>query len=180
MSTAIESPQEKFSVRKAVHRKPSVAVRAAIHGLQTNQDRKDFQLDMSTYGDIQNGEVCLGCMATVSVQSLANAHFTVADIQNYRLRANACKAERGEVHLFEYAMNSLRLNDSEMLYEFCGVLLEKDLPKHVPAVNPDVDGLPDTNNCDSVVLSGRPSKEQVQVAIARLTKLAIELEAKGF
>lgn len=186
MSTVINTETtEPASLRKQIDRKPSVVVRAAIHGLQTNKDRNDFRLDMGTYGGVgYRGEkvVCIGCMATVAMQSISNVVFTSSTIHNHHQHANACGSSAIDVAIFEIAVNDLRLNTTTELYRICNLDTHEQatLPTTVPAIDPSETPFGLTDNLNGILLIGRPSDGQVAVAIARLTKLAVILENKGF
>lgn len=167
MSTATAT---QFDISAAVNRKPSIAVRAAIHGLSNRRNDPKFVLHMSTWGGVNDG-LCMGCMATVSLEAITNTQLTAASIWTTNGRASACNASAIDSNAFETAMNTLRCNNCYTLYQYCG------LPSH------DSRNLPMTLSSygvDEYLLDGKPSNEQLDKAIEVLTRFANDLEARGF
>lgn len=153
------------SIRDIVRRKPSVAIRATIHGLQTHRNRDDFKLDMGTFGTSRGG-VCVGCMATCALQSITNTTFTT-DTIHFPGRCKATNALTCDVSDFEEAIEEVRCRNARRLYRYCG--LNED----------EVESLPHYV-AQSVLLCGQPSQPEVDLAIGRLSAFAEELEAKGY
>lgn len=175
------------NIKQTVNRKPSVAVRAAIHGLQTARVNPNFVLHMGTYGDVADKEknICFGCMATVTLQSIANTAFDIRSVGFTSTRAAACDANHNEVLDFEWAINQLRLGGTFPLYRFCELVTDdvakNDLPTYVPGLPFNGDALSHAPNSGlGQLLSGCPEDNELDVAIARLTLLAELLESKGF
>lgn len=182
MSVAID-PAPAPSIKTSIYRKPSIAVRAAIHGLQTNRERPDFTLNMRTFGTLtelepthKNGvRQCFGCMATCALQSITNTSLRVGNISSPESRAIACDQSYWDVKSFEKAIDYLRVNNPNHLYTLCEVDHIPGLPSRVPVSRSFT-----TNNHEGYVLEGEPSNAEVDTAIERLTLFAEKLEKLGF
>lgn len=177
---------EPVTVKELIHRKPSLVVRATIHGLQTASTREDFRLNMNTFGDTgKSGDkrVCIGCMATCAMQSLFNVTFTASNIDSAARRANVAGLTHnpfGDYYDLEVAVDRVRQGLTSKLYNICGITWGEwpNLPAEVPAVSRQDKTY--AANAIGVVLAGVPSTTELEVAIERLTLLAEQLEAKGF
>lgn len=159
-----------FDLRAAVRKKPSVAIRAAIAGLNKRKNDPKFVFDMDTYGRREQSGICFGCMATVCVESITNTDLTVNTISRTDNRALACGVAYEALDDFEFSMNAVRCNDLHSLYHFCGIPRDQreDLPSGV-----NTDGR-------LYLLDGTPSAEDIDEAIKALEVVATQLEAKGF
>lgn len=159
-----------FDLRAAVRKKPSVAIRAAIAGLNKRKDDPKFVFDMDTYGRREVSGTCFGCMATVSVESITNTDLTVKTITGTNNRADSCGVAYEALDDFEFSMNAVRCNDLYSLYHFCGVTREEQesLPTSV------------IDNGNRYLLDGTPSTREINYAISALDIVAKQLEAKGF
>lgn len=161
-----------FDLLTSLYHKPSIAIRAAIAGLNNRRNDPTFRLNMDTYGrSALAGEkkLCFGCMATVSLEAITNTYLTSDVIDVVRWRANACNADHGDVDKFEIAMNAVRCNDLSRLYNFCNVNQadRESLPQRV-------------NGSPFYLLEGSPTADEIDYAIDELTKCAETLEAKSF
>lgn len=169
MSTATAPIQ---SIAELVRKKPSKVIRAAIHGLQTHRDRDDFIIDMHTFGGVafrNNGDhVCMGCLATCALQSLANVELTAGNIIGCDSRAAAIGVHKIEVYRFDSAVNALRFNDPKELYAACG------LAEH------EYRDLPSKAGIGTWLVDARPSRHALDRAINELTLFAETLEAAGY
>lgn len=170
--------QDNQSVSDMIHRKPSIVIRAAIHGLQAAMSRDDFELDMCVYGDtmrIGDKGICMGCLATCAMQSLFNVKFTTKTILSRNQRATAIGTDFVYLQKLENAVDDVRCGDVYRLFQLCKV----DLCE-VPglAYVPYRDGT--LANSSLTLLTGEPKKADVDIAVTRLTFLAERLEAKGF
>lgn len=181
MTTVDVDDQPMNDIRDIIYRKPSVAVRAAIHGLEINRHRDDFILDMVTFGTSgyrQGKPICFGCMATCALQSITNTQLT-HDTIGAGDRWLAVKSNRATVDAFETAIERLRRRMPSTLYEMCRLTYDErdSLPQVVPvsAKCKDIH-----RTVGRTVLSGNPQDREINDAIFDLTDFAELLEAKGF
>lgn len=160
-------------IKAMVHRKPSVVVRAAIHGLQTHRNRDDFIIDMHTYGSVgynptTGGNLCIGCLATCALQSITNVELTTDNIAGTSSHAEAVSCDFVTVASFETAVNNLRFDDPNLLYSFCGIS------------SYDADRLPASVGIGNWLKQAKQSKHELDRAITELTEFATKLESLGF
>jgi uncharacterized protein (UPF0276 family) len=66
---------------KDIISKPSEALQAMVDGLLEQAQRKDFKIDMLTFGYYTN-KLCYGCTATCTVQKLLNKNLTEENINS--------------------------------------------------------------------------------------------------
>lgn len=174
----------------AIHRKPSVAVKAAIAGLRDAIQRDDFIVDMMTYGDHRNfggRQLCMGCLATCTFQELAQVRFSPDIISSHTNRARAVQLTRDRYHDLEHAINSLRLGWTENLYRVCGLKMDErePLPERLPfdekhdifGVKLSVFPLASHGRVTDYVI---PPRIDYEGGMLKLQALAEELEARGF
>lgn len=104
--------------------KVSVALRAMCNGLVRHSRRKDFRIDMSSYGQRQAAEsssVCFGCAATCTVMEVTGYSFTNGDLpyggektntqvwnKSFRQQAALVDATTRDLRTFEEAINMAR------------------------------------------------------------------------
>ena len=84
--------------------KPSQALKAMCDGLEKQSQRRDFKIDMKTFGEVSNG-VCFGCAATCTVQELAKVNLVPNTIYD---RGRALGFDAGDCYNFEFIMDSAR------------------------------------------------------------------------
>ena len=59
---------------------PSDALQAMVDGLLRNSRRKDFKVDMGTFGRAADG-ICFGCAATCAVQEASGKQFVFEELR---------------------------------------------------------------------------------------------------
>lgn len=92
--------------------KPSDAINAMVSGLLKQSARKDFIIDMTTFG-VTRGNICFGCAATCTLQEISSNNLaTNIDISGPLARSITYNLEFHDVCRFEYAIDNLR----------CGIL----------------------------------------------------------
>lgn len=128
---------------KALAPKPSQAIKAMIRGLKKADKRKDFEVDMETFGQLVNkpdGMVCVGCAATCALQEMAKKRFrptTGFDVDDLVTRADCLEISPFEVEIFESVIDRLRTGSPDtfiMFYMKEFGLSEKDF-KNVKGVD---------------------------------------------
>lgn len=88
--------------------KPSDAIQAMIDGLLEQSERKDFKIDMDSFGDFEKG-ICYGCAAVCCVQKLANVNFKDAYSITLAGQAEATGFDSSDLDDFENAVDFLRM-----------------------------------------------------------------------
>jgi hypothetical protein len=107
------------TIKERLENKPSKAVRAMVEGLRDIKTRDDFEIDMSSYGDSdEEGTICFGCAATVTLMRVTGVTFTPDTIGQDRVdRMIAMGMDPTdtfsyyELQAFEMAINNLRLGN---------------------------------------------------------------------
>lgn len=98
----------------------ATALEAMCNGLEYQDSREDFTIDMCTYGDALYPQ-CLGCAATCALQDIAGIDFTTTTISLTRTRQEAGRfTDWEDVSEFECAINMARHGRLNALYGFCG------------------------------------------------------------
>ena len=100
------------------------AVTAMIAGLNVQDERENFTINMEDYGDSHYdddmGEVmCFGCAATCAIQQYFGVDFDEDDIFQDTKRAAAVNLNIKTYNWFEGAIDSLRRADTYHLADFC-------------------------------------------------------------
>lgn len=98
------------------------AVMAMIDGLEKQDKRKDFMINMGTYGNtgIENNKiVCIGCAATCAIQQYFGINFNSEYIRHTRQRSLYLNVNTDVLNHFEQAIDHLRFNNPEELSKFC-------------------------------------------------------------
>lgn len=90
------------------------AVEAMIDGIQAQDQRSDFKIDMHTFGDVKSG-ICFGCAATCAVQQLAGVNLTATNIHD---RHETLNIDMNDMLAFEHAINVLRLGALGILFGY--------------------------------------------------------------
>lgn len=113
--------------------KVSKAVQAMIDGLKFQSQRKDFRVDMATFGGFSNSGdkgslVCLGCAATCAIQQLFGINFTDSQIGSLSGRSRQTVRDANDLDRFEEAIDMVGRGDSSYLFDYMG-----DLDSHEPS-----------------------------------------------
>ena len=106
--------------------KPSEAVDAMINGLLKQEVRKDFIIDMDTYGQVgkvhptdEGDNVCFGCAATCTVQEITSINYTSkSSIYTIGNRSDSCGIDADDLGLFEAAIDELRQGNLYTLFMY--------------------------------------------------------------
>ena len=111
--------------RELCNGKVSAALQAMIDGLKLQSQRKDFRVDMSTFGtfyDPENKEipVCFGCAATCTVQQLSKVNFTDAQIDSSSGRSRLTIHNSNDLDRFEEAIDYARMGDLFSIFDYMG------------------------------------------------------------
>ena len=104
----------------------SDAVQAMYEGLLTQSKRKDFEIDMDSFGK-SNGKICFGCAATCAVQQATGINLTPASINTLKDRTTKLKIDYEDLHSFEHAIDMFRKGYSELLFYYYGFKNCKEL-----------------------------------------------------
>ena len=107
--------------------KVSTALQAMIDGLKFQSQRKDFRVDMSTFGDFSDlgnrgNPVCFGCAATCTIQQLSEVNFTDSQINSPGERSRLTIRNLNDLNRFEYAIDYARTGDLIHIFEYMGNL----------------------------------------------------------
>jgi len=105
--------------------KVSTALQAMIDGLKFQSQRKDFRVDMSTFGaftDFGNkgNPVCFGCAATCTVQQLSKVNFTDSQINSLEERSRQTICNSNDLDRFEDAIDNARMGDLIPIFDYMG------------------------------------------------------------
>ena len=118
--------------RELCKNKVSTALQAMIDGLKLQSQRKDFRVDMSTFGsyhESRNKEnpVCFGCAATCTVQQLCKVNFTDSQIDSLKERSFLTIGNSNDLDRFEDAIDSARLGNLLPIFSYMGNLESHEL-----------------------------------------------------
>lgn len=115
---AKENKKEKpMSILKTIKGKPSIALEFMVKGLLKHSKRKDFKIDMSTFGFYDSlKKKCYGCCATCAVQEVAGKKLKGEEMSLRGMALNMNDYERGS---FEMAIDQARRGDVKGLFYFC-------------------------------------------------------------
>ena len=106
---------------KDIISKPSQAIRAMVEGLKAQSLRKDFVIEMGTFGSLQD-QLCAGCAATCAIQQIAGKNFTDWRIEKVLSRANFLYFEMGDLDYFEAIIDFIRQAEGlECLFHYFGI-----------------------------------------------------------
>jgi len=105
--------------------KISTALQAMIDGLKFQSQRKDFRVDMSTFGTFTYFEnkvdlVCFGCAATCTVQQLSKVNFTDSQIGSSSGRSRLTIHNSNDLDRFEEAIDYARMGDLFSIFDYMG------------------------------------------------------------
>ena len=120
--TNLTKPME--SIRELIQSKPSIALQAMVDGLREQSKRKNFKVDMRTFGEgkyLNNPVMCYGCAATCTLQKIAGKNLTVDNINVNLDRAQFLKFELTELRRFEFAICDASIGLLYGLFYFCRI-----------------------------------------------------------
>ena len=107
--------------------KPSSAIQAMVDGLRQQAKRKNFKIDMATYGEFDDEDkVCFGCAATCTVQRAMHKTFRNERMRLIEGRADILGADVNDLSDFENAIDNLRVADIFALFEYFRYDTEND------------------------------------------------------
>ena len=91
----------------------TTAVDAMINGLEKQDNRDGFRVDMAVFGDVScptafGKRTCIGCAATCMIQEFFDVDFDVNSIPNEHTRAAAVNLSIDRLLRFEVAIEYLR------------------------------------------------------------------------
>ena len=100
------------------------AVAAMITGINNQDERDDFTINMEEYGDYlhddETGEtMCFGCAATCAIQEYFGVDFDEDDIRHDSGRAAAVNLNLKTYNYFEGCVDGLRRAEAYHLADFC-------------------------------------------------------------
>jgi len=112
--------------------KVSTALQAMIDGLKFQSQRKDFRVDMSTFGAFHESRnkgnpVCFGCAATCTVQQLSKVNFTDSQIDSLEERSFLTIHNSNDLDRFEDAIDYARMGDLIPIFSYMGNLDSHEL-----------------------------------------------------
>ena len=91
---------------------PSAALEAMCDGLLEQYYRKDFIIDMGTFGGALNG-ICYGCAATCAIQKASGVNFTEETIYSKHTAGG-----HFDIYRFEQAIDHARNGQLKYLFEY--------------------------------------------------------------
>ena len=102
------------------------AVDAMINGLEKQDNRDGFRVDMAVFGDVScptafGKRTCIGCAATCMIQEFFDVDFDVNSIPNEHTRAAAVNLSIDRLLRFEVAIEYLRCGYPNKLSELFGL-----------------------------------------------------------
>ena len=105
--------------------KISTALQAMIDGLKFQSQRKDFRVDMSTFGGFSNSGdkgslVCFGCAATCTIQQLLEINFTDSQIGSLSGRSRQTIRDSDDLDRFEEAIDMVGRGDLFYIFDYMG------------------------------------------------------------
>lgn len=103
--------------------KPSEALQAMLDGLEMQDAREDFKIEMDTFGDYVEG-VCFGCAATCTIQHVIGTDFGDQRIVEIKDRAEYLDLALRELDDFEFSIDRARIGLMYSLFEFFGLNLD--------------------------------------------------------
>lgn len=109
-----------FTVRQVCRDQPSRALIAMCDGLEAAERRYGFRVDLFTRG-ASSAQFCYGGAATCAIQALFEVQFGQEDIRRLEWRASVCSLGVSDLGRFERALQSTRLGDLRLLYEYFDV-----------------------------------------------------------
>lgn len=113
--TAASEP--KYRTFREILKTPSAALKAMCDGLEKQSRRKDFIVDMGTFGS-REGKVCFGCAATCATQQASGIDLTLETIENEDERSDRLAVDYSDLNRFEIAMNAARLGCLRQLFYY--------------------------------------------------------------
>lgn len=126
---------------KSIIPTPSLAVRAAIEGIEHYRSHPNFKFNLRRFGG-SYGYICYGCAATAAVQWIAKTDLTPDNIGNRHLRAAFLEFEFGDLEGFECAIDGLRCGCPDSLASYYGF----ETFYCISEIDP-----PDENSIDSIL-----------------------------
>lgn len=106
------------SILKIIKGKPSVALQAMVTGLLKQSKRKDFKIDMSTFGTVRDN-ICFGCAATCTLQQITKINLTQRTMY-YHAKYQKFDVDVDEMSDFEDAIDDACCGHMADLFRFCG------------------------------------------------------------
>jgi len=105
--------------------KVSTALQAMIDGLKFQSQRKDFRVDMATFGGFSNSGdkgslVCFGCAATCTIQQLSEVNFTDSLIGSSSGRSRQTIRNSNDLAGFEEAIDCARMGNLISIFNYMG------------------------------------------------------------
>jgi hypothetical protein len=84
------------------------AIRAMVAGIKTQAKRKDFNINMDSFGGFNGSTLCYGCAATCTIQEITHINLTPSTIVPGSTRAEALSFDRHQLSKFERAIDGMR------------------------------------------------------------------------
>lgn len=108
-------------------------VRAMIDGLEAQDEREGFDIDMSKFGWVDMAGNCFVCAASAALQQVLEVDYQKKDIasQDRFFRAEALGVEFDELIVFEIALNAFRMGFPEQLIELYDELPGVTVPMEI-------------------------------------------------
>ena len=136
-----------MKIRDIIH-KPREALQAMVDGLLSQDMRKDFEIDMNTYGLVDEA-ICMGCAATCAVQQITGKditceRFTVDTCDTIKHEAQALglsqdKASLDDLRKFEQAIDRARRGQLVTLFDYFHIEPELiNLPEETYRIRDDI------------------------------------------
>jgi hypothetical protein len=115
--------------------KPSSLLFAMIKGLEKQSKRKDFQVDMGTFGVARHRRgkpICFGCAATCTIQQIAGKNLNHSHIEYPVDRAKVLGFHDEELNRFESYVDSLRRGQNQDYHLSTTEVLEEVYDQSLP------------------------------------------------
>jgi len=136
--------REKINIREFV-KLPSTALQYMVDGLLQQNNRTDFVIDMSTFGDDRlagdilhenfDNPICVGCAATCAIQQIANKDLRLNHIKDTIARAHYLGFHYEELDRFERAIDAARAGQLYFLFIFFGKVFTNEI---ADVINKDI------------------------------------------
>jgi hypothetical protein len=116
-----------MNIREIINYKPSKAITFMVEGLERQNKRNEFRINMDTFGRRDLDGVCVACAASCALQELTQKDYNQhTDMENSTDRAKFFDCSYDDLHDFELAIDAARLGCLQTLFRFCfGKLTEE-------------------------------------------------------
>lgn len=113
---------------KEILKVPSAALQAMVDGLRKQSKRKNFRIDMGSFGEVAiTKSLCFGCAATCAAQQIAGKNLTPTNVGTLSKRAKKLNFDVLDLSKFEQAMDHARRGLIGSLFDYFCVAEEHSI-----------------------------------------------------